>query len=180
MDENTWNPPLHTFEVLRKSFKGLGHFSPPVWNQGNPDANRGRFTAVPSEIVRNQLGPQFKQLKYLFQHLQNAENGIQRLGSLFSPNAESEGHHMWIGADLLLYHLESFGISWNQTRNTWNTPFYSFDPLGIRINSLRIFSPQCRITGNPDGNRGGFIVVPSGIVRNQLGPQWKHLKYPFP
>jgi len=53
-----------------------------------------RFAVVPSEIVRNQLGPQFKQLKYLFSHLQNAENEIQRLGSLFSPNAESEGHHM--------------------------------------------------------------------------------------
>jgi len=32
---------------------------------------------------------------------------------------------------------------------------------------------------NPDGNWNGFIVVTSGIIRNQLEPGWKELQYPF-
>jgi len=39
---------------------------------------------------------------------------------------------------------------------------------------------QCRISGNLDENMAGFVTVPSGIVGNQLEPNWKHLDYPSP
>jgi len=84
------------------------------------------------------------------------------------------------GADFLLYYLELLRINFNLINNTWNTPFPNFNPMRWRINNLRVYFAQCRIAGNPDGNWGGFIVVPSGIVGNQLEPDWKHLDYPSP
>jgi len=71
---------------------------------GNPDGNWGGFGVMPSEIVRNQLGPESK-------------NEIQSLGSLFSPKAESVGNLMKIEADSMLLHLELLEISWDLDGN---------------------------------------------------------------
>ena len=108
---------------------------------GNTDDNGGGFVAVPSGIVRDQLGSEWKQMKYPFSELQNTENEIQSLWSLLSPSAESAGTQIWIGVDLLLFHLESLGASGNLIWNTWNTPFHDLNPPIIRINCLRVCSP---------------------------------------
>jgi len=79
---------------------------------GNPDGNWGGFVVVPSEIVRNQLGPETK-------------NEIQSLGNLFSPNAESVGTQMTIGVESLLWHLELLEISWTWME-TAEIPFHTF------------------------------------------------------
>jgi len=41
------------------------------------------FVAVPSGIVRNQLGPEWNHLNHSFPQLQNTEDELQRLGSHF-------------------------------------------------------------------------------------------------
>jgi len=64
-------------------------FSPNAESLGILMGIRGEFVAGPSGIARNQLGLDFQQLECLFPHLGNAENEIQRLGSLFSTNADS-------------------------------------------------------------------------------------------
>jgi len=46
---------------------------------------------VTSGIVGNQLGPEWKQMKYCFPQVENPENEIQRFESLFSPNPELAG-----------------------------------------------------------------------------------------
>jgi len=69
-------------------------------------------------MARIQLGPKIRQLKGFFPQPPNAENEIQRLGSLFSPNVESVGTYIGIGVDLLLCHKELLRISWNLVRNT--------------------------------------------------------------
>jgi len=52
-------------------------------------------------------------MKCLLLQLQDAENEIQSLGSLFSTSVESAGTKLGIGVVLLLCHLELLGISWN-------------------------------------------------------------------
>jgi len=54
---------------------------------------------VPPGIVGNQLGPEWKQMKYRFPQVENPENDIQWFESLFSPNAELAGsrwEYRWI------------------------------------------------------------------------------------
>ena len=70
---------------------------------------------MPSGIVGNHLGTEWKGIKYPFPQLPNIENEIQWIGSLVSPPMQNQQ--------------------------------------------------------DPDGNRGGFGAVPSGIVGNQLGPE---------
>jgi len=92
--------------------------SPNAESGGTQMRMGGGFGTVPSAMARIQLGAKMRQFKVLFPQPPNAENEIQRLGNLFSPNVESAGTDMGIGVDLLLCHQELLGISWNLVRNT--------------------------------------------------------------
>jgi len=89
-----------------------------VWESVLPTAesveiqlSRGRFIAVPSGIVRNQFELDWKDLEWLFPHIESTEKLNQQLECLFSPNTDSLGIQMGISMDLSIVPP---GIIWNQ------------------------------------------------------------------
>jgi len=87
---------------------------------------------------------------------------------------------MRIGVDSLLWHRELLEISGTRIE-TAEIPLYTASKYRQWDSKVwECVLPQCGISGNLDVHRGRFIPVPSGIVRNHLEPNWKHLEYPFP